>query len=1311
MKMENFNYYYKLILSYLMQVSIVVAISLGGIACTDTPNGSASMINLVPSTGTLSPNFSTLVLHYRLIVSTEADTLTLTPTLKGENVTVSVNDVAVESGSASQVINLNDIDGEIKVDVISESFEYNYVITIVRGTSANAYLSDLNLSQGQLSPEFEANSVSPTGYSATVPYLSSLINITATLADPSASLTINGVNQISGEVSPDISLVEGDNAIEILVTAENQVMTQSYHLDVTRRAERDFAFSTYVKATNTDAGDRFGTSVAMWGSRLVVGAFYEDSNSPGINGDQSDNSSNASGAVYVYEKTINDVWNFQTYLKPSSPANNKLFGRSVASFNNRIAVATYVPVSGQTGQAVSRIEEYRKSDSSNWEFFSSIESPTLESWLPLQNYYSFGKDIILTDKFTIVAFAGEDGSGIGINGDSSAFFDTSTEQNAGAVYIYNAQENVNLESYIKASNTGAFDLFGNSIAFSGNTLVVGAPGESSAATGINGDQTDNSAPNSGAVYIFTYDNNSGWVQQAYIKASNTEAGDAFGSSVSLSGDTLIVGAIREDGSDEDQANLKINSGAAYVFVRDETSNWSQQAYLKPYSFDVEFLAGAYAGSFSHNVFISGDTAIISEPGSKTGGGGGIFRADDVHDDELSTLEEFVSGAAYIFTRDSANQWNRQYYIKAPNVDSEDWFSSGLSSYGDNVVFTASKEDSSAFFNEGGTSDNSANNAGAAYVYRNAPFSNHNLALSVIAGGSANDLITATNIDTGNPLSNCANNCNQLVTRGEAVRLTPITGDGLSIFLEWQGDPACRVEPDVNGAITVTVLAETFCTAVFAEVDIQFTVAKSASSTADGLIQAISNNSVIASCDIGCESDTSEILQLGSSVEITATAEDGAFVAAWSGGSECQANATNLNTVTTVSMDSSKTCTALFSFPETNELRVVVDAFGNSTGVISAVNLSTSTNLEDCSTDCSTQITQGHTVQLTPVAGDELSEFLNWTGDDECSSNANEAGITTVSMDSDTYCIAVFGEIAIEDIILTISKHNDSTADGLIQGTINNVLTISCDVGCSSADSAPLAEASLVNLTATAESGAEVTSWSGDAQCQENASNDNTTTSVTMAASKSCTAQFDLIQTHQLRLTVANSFDGTGSINAFNVTTQSALDSCSSDCSQQVISGQTLRLTPINSNTSEFSHWSGDAACSANVSAEGVSEFSLTADLLCTANFTEIVAGEITLTLSKTTDNTSLDGSMSAVPAFTDQQAIVVCDEGCTSATSETQVSGSEFDIFAYPQDSFATVVEWTGDPQCAANASEDKTFTRVILTQAITCTAKFSAPL
>ena len=90
--------------------------------------------------------------------------------------------------------------------------------------------------------------------------------------------------------------------------------------------------------------------------------------------------------------------------------------------------------------------------------------------------------------------------------------------------------------YFKTSNSQSDDFVGYEVAMSddGTTLVVGAPHEDSSALGVGGNQTDNSASNSGAVYVFVRDAQNEWIQQAYIKASNSDSGDNFGTCLSLS---------------------------------------------------------------------------------------------------------------------------------------------------------------------------------------------------------------------------------------------------------------------------------------------------------------------------------------------------------------------------------------------------------------------------------------------------------------------------------------------------------------------------------------------------------------------------------------------------------------------------------------------------------------------------------------------------------------------------------------------------------------------------------------------------------
>ena len=102
-------------------------------------------------------------------------------------------------------------------------------------------------------------------------------------------------------------------------------------------------------------------------------------------------------------------------------------------------------------------------------------------------------------------------------------------------------------------------------------MAVGAHEEDSSATGINSDQSNNLTYESGAVYVFTRSDGT-WTQQAYVKASNADAGDRFGYSVALAadGNTLAVGAYEESSSatgiNGDQSNNSASSsGAVYLY--------------------------------------------------------------------------------------------------------------------------------------------------------------------------------------------------------------------------------------------------------------------------------------------------------------------------------------------------------------------------------------------------------------------------------------------------------------------------------------------------------------------------------------------------------------------------------------------------------------------------------------------------------------------------------------------------------------------------------------------------------------------------
>jgi hypothetical protein len=245
------------------------------------------------------------------------------------------------------------------------------------------------------------------------------------------------------------------------------------------------------------------------------------------------------------------------------------------------------------------------------------------------------------------------------------------------------------------------------VTIDGDTIVVGAANESSNATGSNGDQANNTAPRSGAAYVFTR-TTTDWSQQAYLKTSNSQTNDGFGFAMDIDGDTLVVGALNEQsnatGVNGDEANNAIDkSGAAYVFTRTGT-DWTQQAYLKASNSDVN-------DNFGQSVTIDGDTIVVGahKEGSSASGVDGDGSANDAP----------LSGAAYVFTRQGTD-WSFQAYLKASNVGVDDTFGFAVALSGNTLALGASKESSNATGVNGDQTDNSAVGAGAVYIRQIAP---------------------------------------------------------------------------------------------------------------------------------------------------------------------------------------------------------------------------------------------------------------------------------------------------------------------------------------------------------------------------------------------------------------------------------------------------------------------------------------------------------------------------------------------------------------------------------------------------------------
>ncbi|MCX6592520.1 MAG: hypothetical protein NTZ56_13440 [Acidobacteria bacterium] len=396
------------------------------------------------------------------------------------------------------------------------------------------------------------------------------------------------------------------------------------------------AQQAYLKASVYTGGDYlFGNSVAVSGNTVVVGAPREDSNGTGINGAGTDNSATDAGAAYVFVRS-GGTWTQQAYLKASNTDPGDNFGYSVAISGNTI----------------------------------------------------------------VVGALSESGGATGVNGNAA----NNGAAQSGAAYVFvRSGSTWTQQAYLKASNTEAGDNFGVSVGIDGDTAVVGAQAESSNATGVNGNQANNSAAGSGAVYVFVRSGTT-WTQQAYLKASNAEASDNFGNAVAISGDTILTGAQSEasnaTGANGNQANnAAAAAGAAYVFVRSGTT-WTQQAYLKASNAEA-------SDAFGYAVAIAGDTAVIAAQNESSNATG--VNANQANNGASQ------AGAAYVFVR-SGSTWAQQAYLKASNTEAADKFGSSVAIYGDMVAVGASQERSNATGLNGDQTNNSLTAAGAVYLF-------------------------------------------------------------------------------------------------------------------------------------------------------------------------------------------------------------------------------------------------------------------------------------------------------------------------------------------------------------------------------------------------------------------------------------------------------------------------------------------------------------------------------------------------------------------------------------------------------------------
>ncbi len=476
------------------------------------------------------------------------------------------------------------------------------------------------------------------------------------------------------------------------------------------------SLTQYLKASNTESNNQFGGTIVLSddGKTVAIGSQVENSGSTGVNGDENDSSANASGAVYVYR--LNGVnWKQEAYIKASNTDGGDTFRAiSISGDGKTLAVGARGEDSNSTGVNGDQSDNSASDsgavyvfrfDGNNWAQEAYIKASNAGAW------DGFGGTLSLSDDGNTLAVSatGEDSSASGIGGNES----DNSEAGSGAVYVFQHDGiNWSQQAYVKSSNSEQYDNFGISVSLSGDgsTLAVGATGEDSGSTGINGNQTDNSNLDSGAVYLFKNDGSS-WSQNTYVKASNPDPQDNFGYSISLSsdGNTLAVGANWEDSNSTgvngvQWDNTVSGSGAVYLFHFDGL-NWEQEAYVKASNTDE-------TDYFGVSVSLSGDGNTLAVGASREGSSLTGINGNQT-DNSASG-----AGAVYLFSYEESH-WTQKSYIKAPNVEASDLFGGAvsLSFDGGTLAAGAELESSSAKGVNGDREDNSQTRSGAAYIYK------------------------------------------------------------------------------------------------------------------------------------------------------------------------------------------------------------------------------------------------------------------------------------------------------------------------------------------------------------------------------------------------------------------------------------------------------------------------------------------------------------------------------------------------------------------------------------------------------------------
>jgi hypothetical protein len=359
---------------------------------------------------------------------------------------------------------------------------------------------------------------------------------------------------------------------------------------------------------DSSSGDQFGFSIALEGDTVIVGAVLDEQVAVQ---DQ--------GSAYVFTRT-GTTWTQQARLVANDGTASDFFGHSVSISGDSALIGAVLDETGGTNDQGSAYVFLRSGTS--W----SQQAKLIAADGATNDY--FGHDVAISGNTALIGTPGDDNGALASQGSAYVYTRSGTTWTA--------------QSKLLASDGLANDQFGISVALVGDTALIGAEFD------------DQSFIDFGAAYVFTR-SGSAWSEQQKLLAADGEVRDQFGNSVALSGETALIGARLDDvGANADQ-------GSAYAFTRAGTG-WSQQARLQSGN-------GARADGVGISVAISGSTAIVGASG-----------------DDIGLNRE--QGSAYVYVRNGTN-WVRQAQLLATDGAASHGFGNAVALFGDTAAVSAS----------------------------------------------------------------------------------------------------------------------------------------------------------------------------------------------------------------------------------------------------------------------------------------------------------------------------------------------------------------------------------------------------------------------------------------------------------------------------------------------------------------------------------------------------------------------------------------------------------------------------------------------